>query len=66
MSGFWSYDPSEPCDRWATRYGGYTLDTLAEFEERGIATYDVDTDTWTLRFEDGTVTEIRNEFNPNT
>jgi hypothetical protein len=36
-------------DRYVLRYGGYRLDTLEDFVDRGIATYDRDSDTYTVR-----------------
>lgn len=36
-------------DRYMLRYGGYSAATLDEFLERGIATYDEATDTYTVQ-----------------
>lgn len=43
------YDMNDQWDRYMLRYGGYSSQTLAEFEDRGIATYDEATDTYTVQ-----------------
>jgi hypothetical protein len=43
------YDMNSEWDRYMLRYGGYSLQTLEDFMEDGIATYDVATDTYTIQ-----------------
>jgi len=43
------YDMNDEWDRYMLRYGGYSAQTLAEFEEDGIATYDAEADTYTIQ-----------------
>ncbi len=42
------FDMSLDWDRYRLRYSGYTPETLDGFVDRGIATYDEATDTYTV------------------
>lgn len=56
-----SYDMTDEWDRYMTRYDGYAADTLWDFVERGIATYDEEADSFTITSEGKTWT-VRNTF----
>lgn len=42
------YNPDDEWDRYMTRYSGYSPATLEGFVERGQASYDPATDTYTV------------------
>ncbi|MFI0454142.1 hypothetical protein [Actinomadura sp. 6N118] len=60
------YNPADEWDRYLTRYGGYELDTLEEFERTGVASYDETRDVWTIQASDGTTFEVCDETAPRT